>query len=181
MVCTYRKGECCRKADGSPQFPVSAQMAAPTPISVLCSGYGDLHMELEEHRPWSQVFAVLPPQGALAKILSWPAQKRGLWETGSEHHGENTTGVLLGPQSWARVHGLLSFSSYSRILFYCWQRGEHVSICCLRAGCPVWPQLWPQLSSMFPWTGNRPEEMVGSFQTLSQCGNRGRQWSDKAM
>lgn len=25
----------------NPQFPVSAQMAAPTPISVLCSGYGE--------------------------------------------------------------------------------------------------------------------------------------------
>lgn len=34
-----------------PQSPVSAQMAAPTPISVLCSGYGDLHMELGEYRP----------------------------------------------------------------------------------------------------------------------------------
>lgn len=40
MVCTHWKGEGCRRADGHPQLPVSAQMAAPTPISVLCSKYG---------------------------------------------------------------------------------------------------------------------------------------------
>lgn len=52
MVCTYRKGECCRKADGYPQFPVSAQMAAPTPISVLCSGYGEPLHGTGEAQAW---------------------------------------------------------------------------------------------------------------------------------
>lgn len=34
------EGEDGRRADGHPQLPVSAQMAAPTPISVPYSGYG---------------------------------------------------------------------------------------------------------------------------------------------
>lgn len=40
MVCTLWDGVGCRRADGHPQLPVSAQMATPTPISVPCSGYG---------------------------------------------------------------------------------------------------------------------------------------------
>lgn len=40
MVYTQWKGEGCRRADGHPQLPVTAQMAAPTPTSVPCSVYG---------------------------------------------------------------------------------------------------------------------------------------------
>lgn len=69
MVCTHWKGEGCRRADGYPQLPVSAQMVAPTPISMLYSGYGEpphaMGFRLE-----SQMFTVLPPLDTLVKFLS---------------------------------------------------------------------------------------------------------------
>lgn len=75
MVCTYCKGECCREADGYPQFPVSAQMAAPTRISVLCSGYGEPSHGTGGARAWE--LTVPPPQSAFAKISILANPKEG--------------------------------------------------------------------------------------------------------
>lgn len=91
------RGSVVGKQMATPQTPVSAQMAAPTPISVLCSGYRDLHMEVGEYRPRSQVFTVLPPQAALQRFLFWPVQMRGPWQAGSEHPGEVRLEVPLAP------------------------------------------------------------------------------------
>lgn len=76
MVCTYRKGECCREADGYPQFPVSVQMAAPTPISVLCSGYGE---PPHGTQAWEPIAYCPSFPGYLCKDF-YPGQLKGRWQ-----------------------------------------------------------------------------------------------------
>lgn len=51
----------------TPSFQCLPRWLPPPPYLCYAQGMGNLHMKLKEHRPGSQVFTVLPPQGALAK------------------------------------------------------------------------------------------------------------------
>lgn len=56
----------------------------PHPHICAAQGVGNLHGELEEYRPRSQVLPALPPQGAIAEIPTSITQMRSPWKTGSE-------------------------------------------------------------------------------------------------
>lgn len=50
-----------------PSFQYLPRWPPPPPYLCYAQGMGNLHMELNEYRPWSQVFTVLPLQGALCQ------------------------------------------------------------------------------------------------------------------
>lgn len=74
------KGECCRKADGHPPVPSICPDGCPHPHICAVQGMGNLHRELEEYRPRSQVWPALPPQGAIAEISNLTNPSEGTLE-----------------------------------------------------------------------------------------------------